>query len=275
MKNITIALLGALLLTFGVSGIAVGQYSYQAGQFGYRVLGQPLAPPPSMFNGGLSTGVTGRFQALGRLNGLGDFAMPWRQPYQSAIGQAIVVSNAPVTLPMQSSGANAQIMPPPVTQMPAVPMGPPLQSPQPGYNAPVPLPEQAAGTTPAAETGRAWNYMTGQSVNRAVSVPAESYVPSPVLSARLTRIARARGMLAGPAIDVYLSGDVALVQGLVRNVANGTVLCNVLGLEPGVSRIDNRLVVQRYGSRTSSTSAGNVPQNAQGYQARTMPAYGP
>jgi hypothetical protein len=275
MRNITLALMGAVIFTLGESAVAVGQYSYQAGQFGYRVLGQPLAPPPSQFNGGLSIGVIGRFPTLGRLNGWNDFAMPWRQPYQSAIDPTIVLPNALATLPMQSPAAAVQLAPPPGTQMPAVQMGPPFQSPPPGYNAFMPPPEQGAGMPPVAETGRAWNYATGQVANRAVFVPAESYVRSPELSARLTRIARARGMLAGPAIDVYLSGDVALVRGVVRNTANCTVLCNVLGLEPNVSRIDNRLVVKGYGSRPPSASAGNARRSSQGYQARTMPAYGP
>ena len=67
-------------------------------------------------------------------------------------------------------------------------------------------------------------------------------------------------MLAGQAIDVYLSGNVALVQGVVRTAADRVVLGNVLGLEPDVSRIDNRLVVAGYGSLSSNAPAGNVPR---------------
>jgi hypothetical protein len=51
-------------------------------------------------------------------------------------------------------------------------------------------------------------------------------------------------MLTGQAIDVYLSGNVALVKGAVRTGANRVLLGNVLGLEPNVSRIDNRLAVE-------------------------------
>jgi len=126
-----------------------------------------------------------------------------------------------------------------------------------------------------AATGAAWNYAIGRGVNRAVATRAEPYLRSPELSDRLTRIARTRGMLSGPAIDVYLSGNIALVQGVVRTAANRTVLANVLGLEPDVSQIDNRLVVQGYGSRRSNGSAGNVRRIAQGYHASTTPAYGP
>ena len=67
--------------------------------------------------------------------------------------------------------------------------------------------------------------------------------------ALLTRIGQTRRMLAGPAINVYLSGNVALMRGVVRSTADRTVLRNVLGLEPNVSRIDDRLVVQGYVGR--------------------------
>jgi hypothetical protein len=112
-------------------------------------------------------------------------------------------------------------------------------------------------------------------MNRAGAAHAEPYVHSPELSARLTRIARIRGMLAGQAIDVYLSGNAALVQGVVRTAADRAVLGNVLGLEPDVSRIDNRLVVRGYGNLSPHASTGNVRQRPQGYHASTTPAYGP
>jgi hypothetical protein len=49
--------------------------------------------------------------------------------------------------------------------------------------------------------------------------------------------------LASDAIDVYLRGNVALLQGAVRTHANRALLGNVVRLEPDVSRIDNRLAV--------------------------------
>jgi hypothetical protein len=49
-------------------------------------------------------------------------------------------------------------------------------------------------------------------------------------------------MLAGQDIDVYMSDNVARVQGAVRTPADCVLLKNVLALEPEVRQIDNRLV---------------------------------
>jgi hypothetical protein len=66
---------------------------------------------------------------------------------------------------------------------------------------------------------------------------------SPDLSERLTRIARSRGMLVGKGINVYMSDDIALVQGTVRTPADSSALASVLSLEPNVEHVDNRLAV--------------------------------
>jgi hypothetical protein len=63
------------------------------------------------------------------------------------------------------------------------------------------------------------------------------------LSERLTSIARNRGMLVSNGINVYLSNDAALIQGVVRTPSDRAALASVLGLEPEVARIDNRLQV--------------------------------
>jgi len=91
----------------------------------------------------------------------------------------------------------------------------------------------------------------------------------------LTRIARTKGMLAGQAIDVYLSGNVALIEGVVRTRANRVLLGNVVSLEPDVSRIDNRLAVAGSGDYSSSAPAENAPPRLQGYHPSTTPANGP
>ncbi len=82
-------------------------------------------------------------------------------------------------------------------------------------------------------------------------------------------------MLVGPAINVYLGSDVAVVQGVVRTAGDRAVLRNVLGLEPDVSRIDDRLVVQGYRTRPANAATANVRRSVQGYQATVTPAYGP
>ena len=277
MKNGMIAMMAALTLALCRSDMALGQFSYQSGTFGYRVLGQSLVPTRGTFSSGIQTNVAGSFLFLGRPNGGNEFASPWRHPYQSVIDQAIAaLPPAELSLPPQQSVGGAQIVPPPGTPTPTMQIGLPAQSPPPGYNALVPSPMQGAGVTPGATAGATWNYALGQSVNRAGAAHAEPYVHSPELSARLTRIARMHRMLTGEAIDVYLSGNTALVQGVVRTAADRRVLGNVLGLEPDVSRIDNRLVVQGYGSLSSRVSTRrNVPQRAERYHATTTPAYGP
>jgi hypothetical protein len=278
MRNNLLALMAALALAFCEPMTALAQFFYQPGTFGYRVLGQSLAPAPSTFGGGIQTNAAGAFLFIGRPNGADSFTMPWRPPYQSFVDQPIAaIPPSQFSLPPQQPVGGVQGVAPPATALtPRVQVAPPSQLLPSGYNGPVSSSEQGAGTTsgPAA-AGAAWNYTLAGSANRATATRPEPYVRSPELSDRLTRIARFRGMLSGSGIDVYLSGDVALVQGVVRTAANRTVLGNVLGLEPDVSRIDNRLAVQGHSSRPSNVSTGNVRRSSQGYQAKVTPAYGP
>jgi hypothetical protein len=71
----------------------------------------------------------------------------------------------------------------------------------------------------------------------------QPFALSPDLSDRLTSIARNRGMLMSNGINVYLSNDTALIQGVVRTPSDRASLASVLGLEPDVARVDNRLQV--------------------------------
>ncbi len=81
-----------------------------------------------------------------------------------------------------------------------------------------------------------------------LSTRRQPFTRSPELSNRLTSIARNRDMLVGKDINVYLSNDVALVQGTVRTPADSAMLASVLGLEPDVEHIDNRLSVAAMGN---------------------------
>ena len=58
----------------------------------------------------------------------------------------------------------------------------------------------------------------------------------------MTQIARTKGLLFGPTIDIYVSNNVALIQGAVGTTSDSTQLATALAHEPGVLRIDNRLV---------------------------------
>jgi hypothetical protein len=81
-----------------------------------------------------------------------------------------------------------------------------------------------------------------------LSARRQSFSRSPELSDRLTMLARSRGMLVGQGINVYLSNDIAVVQGTVRTPADSAALASVLGLEPEVEHIDNRLTVAAGGN---------------------------
>ena len=72
--------------------------------------------------------------------------------------------------------------------------------------------------------------------------PQQAFSRSPELSDRLTQIARTKGLLFGPAIDIYVSNNVALIQGAVGTPSDSTQLATALAREPGIVRIDNRLV---------------------------------
>ena len=81
-----------------------------------------------------------------------------------------------------------------------------------------------------------------------LSARPQQFYRSPELSDRLTMIARSRGMLVGKGINVYLSNDFALVRGTVHSPADSAALASVLGLEPDVEHIDNRLSVAATGN---------------------------
>jgi hypothetical protein len=82
----------------------------------------------------------------------------------------------------------------------------------------------------------------------ALSTHRQSFSRSPELSDRLTMLARTRGMLVGKGINVYLSNNIALIQGTVRTPTDSAALASVLGLEPEVEHIDNRLSVGAMGN---------------------------
>lgn len=70
------------------------------------------------------------------------------------------------------------------------------------------------------------------------------FVLSQQLSNRLTNIARSKGMLSGNSISVYTSNGTARLQGNVNKDSDRVALGYVMSLEPGITRIDNRLAVK-------------------------------
>ena len=98
-----------------------------------------------------------------------------------------------------------------------------------------------------ARSGRRRPLACGHPVLRVAAAPPaaspqQPYSRSAELSDRLTQIARTKGLLFGPAIDVYVSNNVALIQGAVGTPSDSTQLATALAHKPGVLRIDNRLV---------------------------------
>jgi hypothetical protein len=107
--------------------------------------------------------------------------------------------------------------------------------------------EQGPGIGPTAAFHRVAAGMGSTSVRS-----RQPSVRSPDLSDRLTRIARAKGMLSGEGIDVYLSNSGAILRGTVRAPGNSVLLANLLALEPEVQQIDNQLVVEGTGTPSSA-----------------------
>jgi hypothetical protein len=115
--------------------------------------------------------------------------------------------------------------------------------------------EQALGMPLGIGPPAAWNVAAGRVGTRAASPSAARpplYTRSPELSGRLTRIARTKGMLSGPGIDVYLGNNTALLQGTVRTSGDCAVLASILALEPEVGQIDNRLIAEGSGTLSSN-----------------------
>jgi hypothetical protein len=261
MKSPLFALMAILTLASWEVQSAVAQTPYQTSTFGSRTLGQSLTPGRSTFGGGVQTNLGGSFLYLGQTNATTNFAMPWRYIYPTAVDQVTAASPAvQLASPSQQLAVGTPTATPTNASAPAVQIGAPAQLPPPRY-APASSPEQGVGMMPGTTAGVNWNYTLGRDVSLAASpsaARAEPFRRSPELSNRLTRIAQSRGMLAGGAINVYLSGNVALIQGTLRTGANRTLLANVVGLEPNVSRIDNRLSVAPAGGY-SSNAAKNAP----------------
>jgi hypothetical protein len=187
------------------------------GTFGNRTLGQPLVPAPSTFGGGIQTAPGGSF--LGRSDGSPASASPGPQNNTpNAVAQPAL--NAAVSPQSPSAERDAP-------ELPSITNLAPLSVSE--TNGP-----DGTVRTPALR-------LTPGSAPPTAS-PELAYARSKVLSDRLTQIAQTKGLLFGPAIDVYVSNNVALIQGAVGTPSDSIQLATALAHEPGILRIDNRLV---------------------------------
>jgi hypothetical protein len=222
-QSCTLALTAVLAFSLGKLQMVAAQVPPQGNQnygtFGNRTLGQPLVPAPSTFGGGIQTAPGGSF--LGRSSGPPASATPGpqnntRMPASGAAAQP--VPNAAVSL--QSFAAERD-----APELPSVVNLAPLSVP--ATNGP----EGTARTPPA--------------LGPTPASPRQPYSRSAELSDRMTHIARGKDLLFGPAIDVYVSNHVALIQGAVGTPGDATQLATALAYEPGVLRVDSRLVALR------------------------------
>lgn len=238
---------GAVAQIMAAGGQTQGAFGYRVmgqplgtgtqGRFGNRVLGQPFQPPPTSMGNWVPYAASGNFMNYGTPYGSVSIT---GQPF---LPQPVVSIGLAGVAPMpQYNLANPAEVPAPVTPPPA-----------PETTAPEPLPETNGGAegiapaepaaTMAPAAGRTITTVTA-SLSRLGGALANAgpFARSAELSDRLTRIARAKGMLAGAALNVYLGNHVALLQGEVRSPGDRTLLANVIGLEPEVQQIDNQLV---------------------------------
>ena len=229
-KRCTLALMAVLALGLCKLQMVVAQVPPQGNQnygtFGNRTLGQPLVPAPSTFGGGIQTAPGGSF--LGRSDGSPASATPGLQnSTRRAHAQRRRAARPERRCFASIARGGARCSRTPVHHEFGPPVGP--RNEWAGRHGP-----DGAGPWPAG---------TGTPVAAAppAASPRQPYSRSPELSDRLTQIARTKGLLFGPAIDVYLSNNVALMQGAVGTPGDCVLMAKVLALEPEVLQIDNRV----------------------------------
>ena len=206
------------------------------GVFGNHVLGQPFQPPAGNFSNYVPYASAGTFMNFGSPYGsVSVTGQPFFPPPVASVAMPIAAPPGGYNLYAPTHARASD---------PRRPCRPPLNR----------LPETNGETEGAAPTAAPADPPTmapviGRAII-AVAAPqaggtfanAGPFARSAELSDRLTRIARAKGMLAGSGLNVYLGNHVALLQGEVRSPGDRTLLANVIGLEPEVRLIDNQLV---------------------------------
>lgn len=263
VKNCMLAAVAILVIgTCGVEKVAAQvspQNGWNPAMFNNRTVGQPLAPRSStMFGGGIQPSPGGTFVYVGR-SGSGAFTTPWQRgaagafelPGQLVVAPAINLQAAPLAQPLAPMYSPPQL-PSAVEIVPVMVPGVNQQeeanSAEQGVDSTEPAINPAGqGLEAAPAMPPAFSTVVIPSARMraaTASAAAQPYNRSPELSERLTRIARDKGMLSSRGIDVYLGNRVARLQGIVRTAGDRDLLANVVGLEPEVQAIDNRLVVE-------------------------------
>ena len=71
----------------------------------------------------------------------------------------------------------------------------------------------------------------------------DSFLPSPDVSARITRLAQVGGVRTPSGVQVCVQGSTATVRGVVATPYQRSLVGNLVGLEPGVWHVDNQVIV--------------------------------
>ena len=222
------------------------------GLFGDRALGRSLQPAASRFGGGIQFGPSGNLVGVGRADGSNMFLTPWRRvepapltvnwgapPYIFA-----VPGPQPVVAPQEQPAQAPSDQPLPPDQ--STP-GPPasdiwFRSPSPSSESTTPVPPGSAGSYgPRKSPG--WSVAGAPGGDSAGA--KGPFVPSPDVSARITRLARAAGMGSPSGMQVSVQGGIATVRGAVATPYQRSLVGNLVGLEPGIWYVDNRVIVVR------------------------------
>jgi hypothetical protein len=158
--------------------------------------------------------------------------------------------------PLPPEGSAGYGVPVPPAAMPASPAALPSSGTPGSNNVPPPPAAPSTGVTPVSTGGATplavdytallgWNEQSSASAPGVV-IPAGTQLDSvylPDLSDRLTQTARDHGMQVYAPIRVSAASGTAIVRGVVGTAHDRLLIANMVLLEPGIDRINNRLIV--------------------------------
>ena len=219
------------------------------GMFGDRTLGRPLQPAASRFGGGIQRGPSGNFLGLSRTESR-MFLSPWwrAEPVPRPVNWAAppyivaVPRPQPVVAPQAQPGQAPVEQPlPPQQSTPGQPASDIwFRSPSPPSEARTPVTPGSAGSYgPRKSLG--WN-VAGEPGGDSTGAKGP-FLPSPGVSARITRLAQAGGVRTSSGMQVCVQGSTATVRGAVATPYQRSLVGNLVGLEPGVWHVDNQVIV--------------------------------
>ncbi len=264
-------MIAALIAVMGLQTESSAQWREgpRRGLFGERELGKPIKPRPSRFGSGLARGPSGNF--LGRTTAdrgttfqprsrvepemspgyVDDQARRMAAAYQMQQRQLQQLYDRQRPQPVQPAIPPTMPVRPERYQPPAWSAQPGFPQPQPAV--PGPTRQELQNSSDRWFRGAPTPTQPGQQVPRTGLGPAGTLGPTGVagqaglnrpnpatLGTRITQTLGARA--AGP-ISATVQGDTVTLQGSVVTAADRVLAERMAAMEPGVRRIDNRLIV--------------------------------